>query len=358
MTRAALLCATLLLAASPLVGQAASVLVGGVTARYADSVSGSAAVVSGRLSASSATVAGAGHLGFSQFVTGEWAIQAAGQGTFLKPVGRYLAVGAMANGAANDFEGGSWSGTGLVGPLVVGATGHWVGTLRTAVGAVRAVDESGSAAGAADLRVRYGLPDDRWLHAGLAAAVADTIAYVDLTAGFAMDRGRLSWSATAGVRAGDLSDEPWVQALVEYAPGPWTVLEASAGRYPRDLVGFTDGLYVSLGLRVNLTRAARSDLAPRPPRGVDVEPVGPGRVRMNLRYRTNVERLEVAGDWNDWEPVPLRRLDGGRWVIELSLEPGVHKYALVVDGDEWVVPDDVATVPDDFGGRVALMIVR
>jgi len=34
----------------------------------------------------------------------------------------------------------------------------------------------------------------------------------------------------------------------------------------------------------------------------------------------------------------------------VPLEPGVHDYAFVLDGERWVVDPDAPQVDDDFGG--------
>ncbi len=46
------------------------------------------------------------------------------------------------------------------------------------------------------------------------------------------------------------------------------------------------------------------------------------------------------------------------WVVDLRLDPGLHQYSLVVDGDTWLVPEGVPSVPDEFGGRVVVLVLR
>ncbi len=66
----------------------------------------------------------------------------------------------------------------------------------------------------------------------------------------------------------------------------------------------------------------------------------------------------VAGTFSGWERVPMRR-EGGRWVVELTLEPGVYEYAFVTAEGEWFVPPETpGRKPDGFGGHVALLIVQ
>lgn len=69
--------------------------------------------------------------------------------------------------------------------------------------------------------------------------------------------------------------------------------------------------------------------------------------------------VRLAGDFSDWQPrYELRETAAGVWSVVVPLQPGVHDYAFVVDGDRWT-PDPLATrVDDGFGGensRMALL---
>lgn len=70
------------------------------------------------------------------------------------------------------------------------------------------------------------------------------------------------------------------------------------------------------------------------------------------------EAVSVAGEFNDWAALPLRR-EGGTWVGELSIQPGVYRFGFTVDG-EWSVPGDAPGVTDDEWGRptATLLIPR
>lgn len=70
-------------------------------------------------------------------------------------------------------------------------------------------------------------------------------------------------------------------------------------------------------------------------------------------------QVSLAGEFTDWEPtVQLTRNEAGIWTVVVPLDPGVHQYAFVVDGDQWM-PDPAAPSYDDgFGGlnsRLALL---
>lgn len=168
---------------------------------------------------------------------------------------------------------------------------------------------------------------------------------------------RVLLAAAAGARAGDLANDPWGQVRLEYAANTFLRLEASAGTYPRDLTGFTDGLFVQAGIRLAAGAATRRDARPPPTaRPVAVRPAGDARVRVTVRYGRAVQRLAIAGDFSNWEPIPLRRSANGEWTAQLALEPGIHKYALIADG-AWTLPDGVAAIDDGLGGKVGVLVV-
>jgi len=45
--------------------------------------------------------------------------------------------------------------------------------------------------------------------------------------------------------------------------------------------------------------------------------------------------VAVAGDFNDWQPVALKKGSNGVWSLELDLSPGRYEYAFVIDGVAW-----------------------
>jgi hypothetical protein len=355
--RDATLCLGLLLAPHQALGQRASLYGGGAHARYADSVSGTAAILGGGLSLTSANAAGSGEVSLTQFTSGEWGADLSLSGFAVRPVIEPVVLGLSFAGRFSDFENGAWSGEGVVGPFAAKTFGEVVTSLSITVGGVRRVDESSFATARAGLSARHTLPSGTTLEGGLTGTTADTIQYADVTAG-----ARFIWEGAAltlavGARAGELSDDPWIQASLEAELTRQATFEAAGGRYPRSLVGLTDGLFASAGVRFYFGPSPRPPVG-RPRRPLVVETLPSGRQRVSLTYNRPVERLEIAGDWNGWVPVPLTPDGSGRWSFEVLLDPGIYKFSLVVDGSEWTVPDGVATVPDDFGGRVGLLVVR
>jgi len=69
--------------------------------------------------------------------------------------------------------------------------------------------------------------------------------------------------------------------------------------------------------------------------------------------------VALAGNFSNWTPAyTLNRSEPGVWTIVIPLEPGVHDYSFVIDGEKWV-PDPAAPArADGFGGvnsRIAVL---
>ena len=63
------------------------------------------------------------------------------------------------------------------------------------------------------------------------------------------------------------------------------------------------------------------------------------------------KRVAVAGDFSEWKPVHvMTRSAAGVWTVVVPLDPGVHDYAFVVDGERWVPDPAAPPVNDGFGG--------
>ncbi len=92
-------------------------------------------------------------------------------------------------------------------------------------------------------------------------------------------------------------------------------------------------------------------------RGAEAAPV---LVRLVV-LRPDARRVEVAGDFNGWNPAqtPLQQLANGAWTVTLPLEPGRYNYMFVVDGTTWVDDPFAPEQADDgFGARNAVLDVR
>jgi len=69
--------------------------------------------------------------------------------------------------------------------------------------------------------------------------------------------------------------------------------------------------------------------------------------------------VRIAGSFTGWQPShQLHQAAPGLWTVTLPLTRGVHDYAFLVDGTEWVADPFAQRVNDGFGGvnsRIALL---
>jgi Glycogen recognition site of AMP-activated protein kinase len=75
--------------------------------------------------------------------------------------------------------------------------------------------------------------------------------------------------------------------------------------------------------------------------------------------KPEAKKVFVAGSFNGWRPekTPLAAIGNGRWVGDLTVNPGRHEYLFVVD-DQWVPdPNAKETVQNPFGGKNSVLIV-
>jgi hypothetical protein len=138
------------------------------------------------------------------------------------------------------------------------------------------------------------------------------------------------------IMAGILADAAAHRPARRRRPGPW-------------VWGALATVAAAAGLLLVMPRTA---LTPMRPAGPTVE------------FALNAEtarQVTVVGDFNHWDvqATPLRRpVSGSRWHAAVSLTPGRHVYAFVVDGVRWI-PDPAAprAVDDDFGSPNSVLTV-
>ena len=76
--------------------------------------------------------------------------------------------------------------------------------------------------------------------------------------------------------------------------------------------------------------------------------------------RPHARRVAVVGDFDDWSPtaVPMQRGPGGTWTATVSITPGRHGYAFVVDDTVWVTDPRAPVVRDpDYGRDHSVVVV-
>jgi AMP-activated protein kinase-like protein len=187
--------------------------------------------------------------------------------------------------------------------------------------------------------------------------------YTDVVGGATMDRagGRVVASVWATARLSSAyGSKGAASAALQYFVSPTVAVEAAAGSYLSDpFQGLPRAGFASVAVRVH---SAPRLVAPAPKLPPRLAPLVAQRRGAGdsvvVRFRMNATHsVAIAGDWNAWQPAPLRALGGDIWEAALVLSPGTYHFNLLVDGTDWVVPGGVAVVSDGMGGMVAVLTV-
>jgi len=183
--------------------------------------------------------------------------------------------------------------------------------------------------------------------------------YTDVAAGASVDRGQVVGSLwLSGRLSAAYGSKGAASAALQYFVSPTVSLEGSIGTYLSDpFQGLPRAGFVSAGVRV---QAKRRVLAPTPAVVPQLTPLMAQRRGDSVVVRfhmSGARSVAIAGDWNAWQPAPLRGLGADIWEGALALAPGTYHFNLLVDGNEWVVPGGVAVVSDGMGGMVAVLLV-
>ena len=202
-----------------------------------------------------------------------------------------------------------------------------------------------------DGTVRLGAREDRLRISGV--AIADRA----LSASIATSV--VSLSGSVGRRFASDEQVGFGSAAISVPLRGGVALDAAAGRYASNrLTGTPGGNYFNVGLSFRFGGTpARTPASPSARvRGAPSVPSGYTRLAIDA---PNATRVEVAGDFNEWTPVPATRAarGGGVWYADLCIAPGQYRYAFRVNGKEWRVPRGATAVNDGYGGKSAWLIV-
>lgn len=83
-----------------------------------------------------------------------------------------------------------------------------------------------------------------------------------------------------------------------------------------------------------------------------------GRISLEL-VRPGAKQVCVAGSFNAWKPeqAPLVPMGNGRWVGNITVDPGRYEYLFVVDGQWLPDPNAKENVKNPFGGVNSVLMV-
>lgn len=173
-------------------------------------------------------------------------------------------------------------------------------------------------------------------------------------------RGRTELRARAGAALG-LHQAParWGEVRAAYWARPNIALFATAASTARVPVALesVQGERAAIGIQLVTGQAAGAGPAVTrlPDEGFELERLDGAMHRLILR--ASGRYVEVASDATGWSVLPARRVGPGTWEVVLTLEPGIHRVAMRVNGGAWRAPPGMPTASDDFGGEVGLLVV-
>ncbi|MGH7464731.1 MAG: glycogen-binding domain-containing protein [Longimicrobiales bacterium] len=111
---------------------------------------------------------------------------------------------------------------------------------------------------------------------------------------------------------------------------------------------------ISIGWRPAYGFAAAAVLALTVMIGRETAPVPHDSQQVLTQFLLNApdaQQVTLAGDFTEWQPAyTLTRSEPGVWTVVVPLDPGIHNYAFVVDGEQWVPDPNAPAVDDGFGG--------
>jgi len=74
-----------------------------------------------------------------------------------------------------------------------------------------------------------------------------------------------------------------------------------------------------------------------------------GTIRFSFKPMYPVSDCQVAGDFNNWQPVQMVKTRTGQFAVEVKLPPGTHQYKFILDGQWMADPDNNTYVSNAYG---------
>ena len=354
--------------------------VGGARTRYADTVDVSALTLTPgiRLDHGRASLGGSGT--FSQSRQGSWSMQGMLGGSLFTPTAGPFTGEFSANVGGSAHEDGARTGLTLAalrGHVMSGTRGAWIG------GGVGSTWDGYRWGAYRQAEAGVWIQHDQTtaLASAMPTVVSDSIRYTDLELAGRWLFDKFELGASIGGRAGghlpvlDASTSAWGSVSATAWVTPRVGIVAIGGTYPVDYTqGYPGGRFLGLSMRVATSRVLR----PTESSGVRLagvsraaEPLSDSNLsfesrpdptdgsRRILRVRApSAERVEIAGDFSDWQPVSMRRDAAGWWTAALRIPSGTHEMNVRINGGRWVVPEGVLAIRDELGGNVGLLVIR
>jgi hypothetical protein len=172
-----------------------------------------------------------------------------------------------------------------------------------------------------------------------------------------------SRDATAGARLRSRTDDArrWGSLGVGVWISKSATLVVRGGSDPANVTyGFPSVRYASIGLRLT-TPSARARPVARGAAARDGDFTllsGAGNVRTLRLVAPGARRVELMGDFTEWNAVPLENVSKDTWETTLHIQPGTYRVSVRLDGGAWGAPPGIPAQSDEFNGVVGVVVVR
>ena len=74
-----------------------------------------------------------------------------------------------------------------------------------------------------------------------------------------------------------------------------------------------------------------------------------GTCRFICNPNKKVKQVSVAGDFNEWQPIKMRKQKNGSYAASIEVPPGEHEYKFQIDGEWQLDNDQDCHVPNSYG---------
>jgi len=173
--------------------------------------------------------------------------------------------------------------------------------------------------------------------------------------------GLVAVGGIGGISLGEgVTARRWAQATVDLRVQPHLLLTASLGERPAASTAFHGRAQPHTMIGV--------EWAPWSPRGWPVAAQRPAALAWRSRtvaadhilvrvHGRDASRVEIAGDFTDWQPVALLPVRGHWWAGMLRVSPGLHRVQVRLDGGPWHAPPGLPRADDGPAGPAGTLIV-
>ena len=163
----------------------------------------------------------------------------------------------------------------------------------------------------------------------------------------------LSARVMASLPAQGPRPRPWARAMEGLREALWSVRTFTVTWRPAYALG---GVAAMVGLLSLWPAGAGGPITPSAVTGGNMvaTTTEAERPALYVQFRLDApeaDRVELAGSFTGWTPeYELVETAEGVWTALIPLEPGVHDYTFVINGEQWVLDPYAPQVDDDFGG--------